>query len=65
MNINVISPLSLHYKLIKEIEEAGNSTVWNVKDKNNERDASDSLELARMTNSDLVFGLTAWRKGKN
>lgn len=31
----------------------------------NERDAPDSFKLARMTNSDLVFGWTAWRKGKN
>ena len=28
--------MSLHYKLVKEIEKGGNSTVWSVRGKNNE-----------------------------
>ena len=31
----------------------------------NETAAPDTFKLMRMCNGDLVFGLTAWRKGKN
>lgn len=31
----------------------------------NGKDVPDSFKLARMTNEHIVFGLTAWRKGKN
>lgn len=54
MNIDVISPLSLHYELVREIGEGGNSNVWSVKDKNNKLYAC-KIPLNSDLNEDIIY----------